>query len=126
MKFFLKNIPNREIGLFALLLFLIIALPLTVFLGLKRQDIRSKAEITQGPASLFLNSTDALLNPDQTFTVDLYLDPGGKNVEAVEAYLNYPTDLLEIKDVTVNTQAFPNTVKKEIAQNGNIDLSVSK
>lgn len=126
MKLFFWRIPNREIGLFAMLLFLIIALPLTVFLAHKRQDIRPKAQIAQGPASLLLNSADAILDPNQTFTVDLYLDPGGKNVEMVEAYLNYPTNLLELKDVSVNLQAFPNILKKEIAQNGNIDLSVRK
>lgn len=127
MRTFFVSPFKKDLMLFIALLFLVIVLPLTVFLAKQRQEIRPRAKVAGGPAKLFLTAPDVPnleVNAGQTFTVDFYLDTGGKNVSGVEAHLSYPTNLLEVEGAPIiNTDAFP-TILQNNAENGKIDIAV--
>lgn len=127
MRNFFVSLSKKDITLLLMLLFLLIALPLTVFLARQRQEIRPRAKVAGGPAKLFLTAPtvpNLEVNAGQTFTVDLYLDTGGKNVSGVEAHLSYPEDLLEVVQApSINTSAFP-TILQNSAEDGKIDIAV--
>lgn len=118
---------RKDFILILLLLILIIALPITLFLVQTRQDIRPRARTAQGPAKLFLTApglTNLEVSQNQTFSVDIYLDPSNKTVSAVEAHLIYPQDKLEVIGKTqINTDAFPSIVRND-AGNGTVDIGV--
>ncbi len=125
MRTFFYGIAKKDLILLLALLFLALALPLTVFLVKQRQDIRPKAKVAGGPATLFLQApgvTNNTVAPGQSFAVDLYVEPGGKSVSTVEAYLSYPANLLDVVSVAIDTTNFP-VIIKNTSGNGNIDIS---
>ena len=123
----IKNVfagySKKEIRLLIALLFLILVLPLTILLVKTVQDLRSRARIAEGPATLYL-SGPANVQPGETFDVDLYLNPGDppRQISAFEAYLSYPADKLDIESCEINTASFPIEIKK-LCQAGVIDLA---
>lgn len=121
----LKNVfvgySKKEIQLLFALLFLILVLPLTVFLVKTVQDLRSRAKVAGGPAKFYLLGPSSVA-PGTSFDVDLIINPGGKEVSGFEAYLSYPTDKLDVESITINNEVFPHEFKKTSGA-GNIDIA---
>lgn len=127
MSSLLLGISKKDMTLLALL-FLALALPLTVLLVKQRLDIRPRAIVSGGPAILYLSApgvttSNNTVNPGQAFSVDLYVNhPAGRPVSTVEAYLSYPSNLLDVVSTSIDTTNFP-VILKNTSGNGNIDLS---
>lgn len=120
-----KKIPSKDRLLFILLLILIIALPITIYLVKQGQDIRSRARKAGGPAQLFFttpNITNNQVDPSQTFTTDLYINSGGREVSGAQVHLSYPTDLLEVESIAINTDYFPEVLQNSF-ENGEINIA---
>lgn len=121
--FLLSSIPKKDRFLFLSLIILVIALPLTIFLAKKSQDIRPRAEANL--PSLSLTAPDVTnLVANQQFTVRLFLDPKQKQVSGFEAHLSYPANVLEPNGtpIILISGEFPILLQSNI-QNGNIDLA---
>lgn len=117
----LTAIPKKDRFLVISLLILILALPLTIFLAKKSQDIRPRAGANL--PSLSLTAPDVTtLTVGQQFNVRLFLDPKGKQVSGFEAHLSYPADVLEPNGSPIISGEFPILLQQNI-QNGNIDLA---
>lgn len=120
--FLLSSIPKKDRFLFLSLLILIIALPLTVFLAQKSQDIRPRAQQANLPSLTLTSDAPTLVPAGEEFTVSLRLDPKGKIVSGFEAHLSYPADILEPNETPIISGEFPILLQSNI-QNGNIDLA---
>lgn len=121
MKEVFAAISKRDRYLLVFLLILVIALPLVVFLVKQKQEIRSRAKVAGGPAKMFY-SGPFQVNPGQSFSVDLYVDSGSRNVSGVQAYLSYPTGLLDVTGVTINSAYFPIELQKTFGS-GTINIA---
>lgn len=125
MRTYFGILSKKDLTLFLALLFLALALPLTVFLVKQRVDIRPRAKVAGGPAQLYLSApgvTNNTINPGQAFTVNLYVNPAGRLVSTVEAYLSYPANLLDVVSTSIDTANFP-VIIKNTSGNGDIDMS---
>lgn len=54
----------------------------------------------QNPASLYVGPTSGTFTVGSTFTVSLYVNTGGNDVNALDAQLEYPTDKLQVVSPT--------------------------
>lgn len=120
--FLLFSIPKKDRFLLVSLLILIIALPLTVFLAKKSQDIRPRAQQANLPSLTLTSDAPTLVPAGEEFTVSLRLDPKGKIVSGVEAHLSYPTEFLELVGSPIISEDFPTKLQNNIGD-GNIDIA---
>lgn len=82
----------------ALSVFLIVAVFLTVYLLKQRQELRREA--AAGPASLSLLPASGEYNPEETFSINIFLDDGGKKVAGADVSLTFDSEKLSVEAVT--------------------------
>ncbi|HEX6287719.1 MAG TPA: cohesin domain-containing protein [Herpetosiphonaceae bacterium] len=94
----------------------------------------SPSPIPAGPR-LFLSRPNVAVAANQTFQIDLRMDTDGRDVDTMDAYLNFDPTLLEVIDgagnpvtsLTVNSGIFDGVTFNQVNNStGQINLSLSK
>jgi hypothetical protein len=111
----------KKVLLILAFLFILVAIPLTVFLTRQRQEIRQQA----APAtSLYFDPNDVTKNVNDTFDLPIKIDTGENTVGAVQIKLQYDAAYLEVLQFTKNDAAFPTELVNDI-QDGSASITVS-
>ena len=76
---------------------LFLALPLSVFIALQRQNLRTIG--APGNATLAIVPPSQVINVGDTGTLEIFLNPNGETVSAVEIVLTYGSSVTEVTDV---------------------------
>jgi hypothetical protein len=87
------------------------------FLALAFPIKASAAHFELAPQSLTIDQ-------DTEFNINLYLNTGGKLINGLDAILNFPTDLLEVKEITFSSR-FPTNIKSYSNSTGKIEIHSS-
>ena len=110
----------KRIVSIVIIFIILIAIPLTVFLGLRSQELRKKAapatNLTLVPASVTKNINDE-------FTVEARIDTADNQVIATQINLVYDPAKLEATSIT-NGTLFPNILSSGIVGNGTASIAV--
>jgi hypothetical protein len=72
-------------------------------------------------ASFELSPQSLTINKDAEFNINLYLNTGGKLINAIDSLLNFPTNLLEVKDISFSSR-FPTNIKSYNNSTGKIEI----
>jgi hypothetical protein len=73
----------------------------------------------QSTASLYFSPSTRSVGVNQTFTMTIYVNPGGQAINAVTANFTYPTDKLSVVSISGNSTNFP-TVAEETYSSGTV------
>ena len=93
----------------------------TYYVARVRQEAaRSKAA---GDVSLYLDSQSLTTNIDSDFTLKVKINPASEKVTAVELYLSFDKDKIEVEKIE-STQAFPTVLKAPLIDNNQGQASV--
>jgi hypothetical protein len=68
-----------------------------------------------------LSPQNLTINDDTEFNVNLYLNTGGKLINAIDALLNFPQSLLEVKEISFSSR-FPTNIKSFDNSTGKIEI----
>jgi hypothetical protein len=99
-KTFLEKL--RETSSLFITLFLVVALPVTVFLVLRPQDIRQRAAANK-TATISIIPSSGTYAPGQDFTLSLVIDGGGQTFNAAQATVSVSSNL-SIQSLTITPQ----------------------
>jgi len=121
---------NKKLFLIGLIIALVIAIPLTIFILQKQQEIRSKAQasttLTFSPLS---SSTNPLQkNAGEEFTLNLDIDPGVNLVSSTRLDITYDASVIEptgVQPFTLNPAALPIILQGPIYTSGKISIILS-
>ncbi|OGH18314.1 MAG: hypothetical protein A2770_02800 [Candidatus Levybacteria bacterium RIFCSPHIGHO2_01_FULL_38_12] len=113
MNNFLHN-PHKRLFFILGFLLIAIAIPLTVFIAQKQQDIRQRASASDVSFSLPGNNSVPL---NQTISVGITLSAGGNNIQSIDFTMTFDKDILEYIDFQP-TATF-SEVKKTTVSNAN-------
>ncbi len=124
-----KILSNKKVS-FLFSLVLIIALGLIVSLALTRQENRNKASVI--PSLYFTPSSTSenplIKNVNDTFTLDLMVDPGNTAASFVTFAIQYDPEKLTVlseEDVKINIAAFPNLLEGPFVNPASVEGTVS-
>lgn len=128
MKFF-NNLDKKTLLSLLIIGFLLIAIPLTLFVSRQRQEIRKKAAIPSGTATMRLDPASTSVNIGQTTSVAVKISststPDNKGISGVRAVLSYTTTAVNPPFAQITTSDIsgglpsPWTFMKEVNVNGN-------
>lgn len=76
-----------------------------LLLGGLGQNLVNYSYAASGP-TIFLSPGAANVNPDTTFNVEVRLDTAGQQADGVEAYLSYPSNLIQFVSFNDSNSAF--------------------
>lgn len=120
----LKNVNKSKIILIIVILLAAIAIPLTVFQGQKKQEIRQRASGPEQNVSIenVAANTKAVKVGD-VFTADIYLsNPQLKNISAIDITINYGEELQLVNYEALTRQYFY-SIKEETKTQGVIHFA---
>lgn len=101
-------------------LFLLIAIPITIFLAGQRQEIRKKA----APATtMTITPVSVIKKVGDVFTIEIIIDTGENQIVAVELHMTFNSDKLEAQSVT-NGALFPNILSSGTVEPGAATITV--
>ncbi|OGM19966.1 hypothetical protein A2771_03135 [Candidatus Woesebacteria bacterium RIFCSPHIGHO2_01_FULL_38_26b] len=81
-----------------ILLFVIaVALPITISLAVRRQNIEAPAIV--GNTTLSIQPTSQSVGLNQTSASNVFVDPVGDGIHAVELVINYNSSILQVTDI---------------------------
>ena len=115
----IKRMKRKIVFSFLLFALLLIGLGGAMILIQKKQELRKEATVDY-TASLMLLPTHISLQPEETFEVSIVLDPGGQEVVAVDAVLNFNPNHLEVVDIIPNFDTNLKTFAP-VRENGSFD-----
>lgn len=121
---------KKRLLIAGLVLLTLITIPLTVFLSQEEQDDRSSAAAA---STLYFNPTTTSTSPlvksiDDTFTLDLMVNPGTNKVSTIRYEILYDDTKLALDGntpVSINNIAFPANLEGPILGGGRIAGSIS-
>ena len=125
MSLFKKN-PLLKLGLLALV---VVGLPAAVFLSQKQVENRSRASrtviLSYTPSST--SSSPISVQPGNSVSLDLMLNPGASAVSFLKTELNYDATKFQVANggFAVNQQAFPEIVQAPTYTTGKVSFSIS-
>jgi hypothetical protein len=91
-------IKSRQKLVIAVVIILALALPFIVNQVLKQQDIRQRAD-TANPVTMTLSPTTKTVDINETFDVILTSDTNGNDISALEGYLTFSSNVLNLTEV---------------------------
>lgn len=115
---------GKKFFLLGFILVLLVAIPLTVFLTQKRQQVTSQAT----PATtLSFVPTSANASTGQTINFDVMMNPATNQVSFVKLIINYDATKLTKGDagITPNTTAFPSVLEGPTYTSGSMSVTLS-
>ncbi|MBI2031510.1 MAG: PKD domain-containing protein [Candidatus Levybacteria bacterium] len=114
----------KKLILFGFIVILLIAIPLTVYLVQKQQEIRGKA----APSTIlsFVPESTAI-QVGQTVSFDLMVDPGSNQVSFVKLGIIYDPAKLKVttNGFVPNAIAFPTILQEPVYESGSISATLS-
>ena len=115
------DVRMKKVFLYVSIGIILLAIPLTVFLVGKNQEVRKKA----APAStLSFVPASQSVRVGQNFSLSVKLDTGTNQVGLVQLRIVYDPAFLEAVDITNDTFAPSIRVSKKVDPNGKISISV--
>lgn len=124
----MKFLPSKKFLLLGLVGVMLAVIPLTVYFLQKQQETRSSATAS---SSLFFSPASTESSPirkaaNETFSIDLMVDPGTNFVSLVKLDLSYDPAFLATADAGLvpNQTAFPAVLEGPVYNNGNILVTV--
>lgn len=110
----------KKVLLLVAAVFLLLAIPATVFLVAQRQELRKRA----APATtLSLAPATNTKNVGDTFTLEVKIDTGENQVVAAEMQITFDPEKLEAQSIT-NGSLFPNILTSGVVDRGTASISV--
>lgn len=110
----------KKVGLLLVMLLLLVAIPATIFLVGKNQELRQKA----APAtSLAITPAIVSKKVSDTFSMEVTIDTGANQVVAAELHLVFDPAKLEAQTIT-NGALFPNILASGIVDRGTASITV--
>lgn len=116
------------------ILVLVISIPVAVFLIRQRQEIREKAAVPTGQATVSLSPTSATYNVGQSFSVSVSFNTANIAISAVAVRLTYPysgtTPELTASDIQINpsllaTGSWSCPVKTITPSSGTVQIDIA-
>ncbi len=105
------------------LLLIILAIPLTLFLIRRQQELRGSAAPT---TTLAIEPNTVTANTCQNpITMDVFVDPDKNLVSIVDMYIVYDATKLELSKINPNKTSFPLTLRGPNYTSGKANISVS-
>lgn len=109
-------------------LFLVAVLAIGVFGGYvinnsQAEDSPQQSTVASTSASLYLMPASQNVSNNQSFNVSIKANSGDTNVNAVQASISYPTDLLEVTSISTNDSPYKMDV---ISTNTNGVVSIAR
>lgn len=120
----MSPLSPKKLVLFGFILILLIAIPLTVYLVQKQQEIRGKA----APSTVLWFVPDSTtVQVGQTVSFDLMVDPGNNQVSFIKLNINYDAAKLKVvtDGFTPNSAAFPTILQEPVYESGSISATLS-
>jgi len=114
----------KKLILIGFIVVLLIAIPLTVYLVQKQQEIRSKA----APSTILsLTPESTTVQVGQTVNFDIMMDPGNNQVSFVKLGIIYDPTKLEVttNGFVPNSSAFPTILQEPVYESGSISAALS-
>lgn len=114
----------KKLILFGFIAILLIAIPLTVYLVQKQQEIRGKA----APSTILsFSPASTTVQVGQTVSFDLMVDPGSNQVSFVKLGIVYDPAKLKVttNGFVPNAAAFPTILQEPIYEAGSISATLS-
>jgi len=101
---------------------LLIAIPATVFLIGKNQEMRKKA----APAtSLTFSQKTITKKPNESFTIDVVVDTGDNQIVACELYISYDPAYLKADYIVNNASVFPTIINPgTVDESGQVSITM--
>ena len=126
----IMNFSGKKLFLIGFVVVLLVGIPLTIYLVMQQQEVRSRAE----------KSTNIAFSPDSTaaapiqksvgdtIPLDVTVDPGKNLVSFVKLEIQYDPDILATASAnafTANTTAFPSVLEGPVYSPGKIAVTLS-
>src|SRR3989344_4803896 len=102
------------------ILFILIAIPLTVYLARQQQDIRQRAAPV---TTLAFQPSQVTVSQGEEFDLDIVINTGANLVTAAEIHLSFSAQYLEAKSIT-SAEFLPNVLVSGIVQTGSASITV--
>lgn len=111
----------KKIALIIVVLFLLIAIPVTFFVVKQQQELRQKA----APATtMTLSPAQKTAEVGTTFNLDVNIDTGENSIVAASVYLTFDPTKLQAQSI-VNSSQFPNILSSgDTSQQGKVSIAV--
>jgi hypothetical protein len=111
----------KKIGLLIIVVFLIVAIPVTFFVLKQQQELRQKA----APATtMYLTPAQKTAQVGETFTLDININTGENSIVAASIHLTFDPAKLKAQSI-VNSSQFPNILSSaDTSQAGKVSIAV--
>lgn len=122
-------LPGKRLVLLGIIVILLAAIPLTLYLVQKQQEIRSRAvpSTTLSFAPPSSQNSPLIKTVGETFTLDVMMNPGTNEVVWAELAINYdPAKLATAEAALAPTNALPGVVKGPTYTSGTTKITFSR
>lgn len=98
---------NRRKKVFSLLilLFLVVGIPISVFLALQQQDIRQRASVSEGQATVSLSPTSGSFAVGESIPVTVSFNTGGAAISAIAIRITYTSPEVTVDPASIQISA---------------------